>query len=212
MFAQEAAADFRAVGAVAPSSRYLTQAMLKSLPLATARVIVELGPGTGCMTRALLDLIPFNATLLAFEINPRFSWYLRSSISDPRLVVIDASAETVQNEVRRRGYERANAIVSSLALGFMAEELRHTFLAQLGSCLDHAGIFTQYQYFHRLQIKNGQVKKFRLANLLRGYFSSVEQRIIWRNLPPAFVFTCRKPLRSRVPEELALPHPLFYRR
>lgn len=197
MFALEAMADFRTVGAVAPSSRYLTQAMLRPLPLARARVVVELGPGTGSMTRALLDLIPFDATLLAFEINSRFSWYLKSTISDSRLVVIDASAEKLQNEVRHRGYERADAVVSSLALGLMAEEPRHTFLAQVGSFLDDAGIYTQYQYFQRLQIKNGQLKKFRLAHLLHRYFSSVEQRIIWRNLPPAFVFVCRKPLRNR---------------
>src|SRR5215470_7450373 len=114
MFALEAMADFRSVGAIAPSSRYLTQAMLRPLPLARARVVVELGPGTGSMTRALLDLLPFDATLLAFEINSRFSWYLKSSISDSRLVVIDASAEKLQNEVRHRGYKRADAVVSSL--------------------------------------------------------------------------------------------------
>lgn len=73
------------------------------------------------MTRALLDLIPFDATLLAFEINSRFSQHLKSSISDSRLIVVNASAETLQTEVRRRGYERADAVISSLALGFMAD-------------------------------------------------------------------------------------------
>ena len=193
-FAMEAVADFRTVGAVAPSSRYLTQAMLEPLSLERARVVVEVGPGTGAMTQALLNLIPFDATLLAFEVNSRFSRYLKSHISDPRLVVINASAETLQKEIHGRGYECVDAVVSSLALGLMPDWKRRTFLGELGSLLGEAGVFTQYQYFHGLQMKNGQVKKFRLAHLLQAYFSSVRRRIIWRNLPPAFVFACRKPL------------------
>jgi len=148
------------------------------------------------MTRALLNLIPFDATLLAFEINCRFSRYLKSHISDPRLVVINASAETLQKEIHGRGYECVDAIVSSLALGLMPDWKRRSFLGELGSLLGEAGVFTQYQYFHRLQMKNGQVRKFHLAHLLQAYFSSVQRRIIWRNLPPAFVFACRGPLSS----------------
>jgi phosphatidylethanolamine/phosphatidyl-N-methylethanolamine N-methyltransferase len=192
-FAIEAVADFRTVGAVAPSSRYLTQAMLGPFSLQTARVVVEVGPGPGAMTQALLDLMPFDATLLAFEINSRFSRYLKSRISDPRLIVINASAETLQKELHDRGYESVDAVVSSLALGLMPDWMRRTFLGALSSILGEAGVFTQYQYVHRLQMKNGQVRKFHLANLLQAYFSSVQQRIIWRNLPPAFVYTCRGP-------------------
>ena len=189
-------ADFRTVGAVAPSSRYLTQAMLGPLPLERARVVVEVGPGTGAMTQALLNLIPLDATLLAFEINSRFSRYLRSNVSDSRLDVINASAEMLKKEVHRRGYQRVDAVVSSLALGFMPAWQRRAFLSKLGSLLGEAGVFTQYQYFHRLQLKNGQVRKFDLVQLLHRYFSSVQRRIIWRNLPPAFVFACRGPLPS----------------
>jgi phospholipid N-methyltransferase len=81
-FVAEAIADFGTVGAIAPSSRYLTQAMLRPLPLGNAQVVVELGPGTGVMTRAMLDVMPSNATLLTFEINPRFARHLRSTIKD----------------------------------------------------------------------------------------------------------------------------------
>src|SRR6185312_15948272 len=138
-FAIEAVADFRTVGAVAPSSRYLTQAMLGSLSLERARVVVEVGPGTGAMTQALLKLIPLEATLLAFEINARFSRYLKSHISDPRLVVINASAETLKKEMHDRGYEFVDAVVSSLALGLMPDWKRRTLLGELRSSLGEAG-------------------------------------------------------------------------
>jgi phospholipid N-methyltransferase len=190
-FAIQAVTDFRTVGAIAPSSRYLAQAMLGPLPLETARVVVEVGPGTGAMTHALLDLIPWDATLLAFEINSRFSRYLKTRISDPRLVVINASAEMLQKEIDRRGYERVDAVVSSLALGLMSDTKRRDFLGGLASLLGEAGVFTQYQYVHRLQMKDRRIRKFCLAPLLRAYFSSVQRSTIWRNLPPAFVFACR---------------------
>jgi phosphatidylethanolamine/phosphatidyl-N-methylethanolamine N-methyltransferase len=143
------------------------------------------------MTHALLNLIPSDATLLAFEINSRFSRYLKTRISDPRLVVINASAETLQKEVDRRGYERVDAVVSSLALGLMSDRNRRAFLGGLASLLGEAGVFTQYQYVYRLQMKNTRIRRFCLARLLQAYFSSVQRRTIWRNLPPAFVFACR---------------------
>lgn len=195
-FALEAVSDFRTVGAIAPSSRYLAQAMLRPLPLERARVVVEVGPGTGAMTHTLLNLIPSDAKLLAFEINSRFSKYLRARISDPRLVVVNASAETLQKEIDRRGYEHVDAVVSSLALGFMSDRKRRAFLGGLASVLGETGVFTQYQYVHRLQMKNRRIRKFRLAPLLQTYFSSVQRRTIWRNLPPAFVFACCGPLPS----------------
>jgi phospholipid N-methyltransferase len=193
-FAIGAMTDFLTVGAIAPSSRYLRDAMVEPLPLAKARVVVEVGAGTGVMTQALLGLLPSDATLLAFEINDRFSRYLQANIPDPRLQVINARAETLQQEVRRRGFDRVDAVVSSLALGFMPDAQRREFLGELGSLLGETGVFTQYQYLHRLQLKNGQVKKFHLVQLLRRYFRSVQQRMIWRNLPPAFVFACQSPV------------------
>ena len=163
---------------------------------------MEVGPGTGVMTQALLNRMPADATLLAFEINSRFSRYLKLNVADPRLEVINASAEMLRKEVRRRGYERVDAVVSSLALGLMTDWQRRAFLNELGSLLGEAGVFTQYQYFHGLQVRNGQVGRFNLMLLLRRYFRSVQRSIIWRNLPPAFVFECREPLCAETSHSL----------
>jgi phosphatidylethanolamine/phosphatidyl-N-methylethanolamine N-methyltransferase len=190
-FVAEALADFGTVGAIAPSSRYLTRAMLRPLPLENAKVVVELGPGTGVMTRALLDLLPFDATLLAFEINHRFTRHLRSTITDPRLVVIQAPAEALRQELSQRGYRHVNAILSSLAMGLMSDRERHLLLSEISRCLKTKGTFTQYQYLHGLQLRDRQLSKFDMLGLLERYFRSVQRKIIWRNLPPAFVFTCR---------------------
>ena len=190
-FVAEALADFGTVGAIAPSSRYLTRAMLRPLPLKNARAVVELGPGTGVMTRALLDLLPSDATLLAFEINSRFTRHLRSTISDSRLALIHAPAQALKEELSRRGYRRVDAVLSSLAMGLMSDRERHALLREISIYLKKKGTFTQYQYLHGLQLRDRQLSKFDMSGLLGRYFRSVQRKIIWRNLPPAFVFTCR---------------------
>ncbi len=171
--------------------------MLEPLSLRNAKVAVELGPGTGVMTRALLGALPRHATLLAFEINERFIRHLRTAVSDPRLVVINAPAEALQTELSRRGLTRVDAVLSSLALGFMPQQNRAELLNEISTSLVADGAFTQYQYLHGLQFTGKQLSKFDLARLLRRYFRSVQRRIIWPNLPPAFVFACREGIVNR---------------
>jgi phosphatidylethanolamine/phosphatidyl-N-methylethanolamine N-methyltransferase len=190
MFVAEALANFPMVGAISPSSRYLATAMLEQLPLSKTRVAVELGAGTGVITHALLDRLPPDATLFVFEINPRFCDCLRQSISDPRLVLINASVENLALELRQRGVQQVDAVVSSLGLALMPDCMRHAVLQQLSPFLHRRSVFTQYHYIHGLQVMEGRLCRFYLRPLLSRYFKSVESKIEWRNLPPAFVFTC----------------------
>jgi phosphatidylethanolamine/phosphatidyl-N-methylethanolamine N-methyltransferase len=190
VFAVEAITAFHTTAAIAPSSRYLTRAMLEPLPWGRMRTVVELGPGTGAMTQALLDRLPADATLFAFEINPHFFDYLRRKISDPRLVLLNSSAEALGQELNRRGCDRVDAVVSSLGLGLMSDRQRHALLGGLVSLLGDSGVFTQYQYIHGLQLADRRLRRSDTSGLLCRYFGSIQRRTIWRNLPPAFVFTC----------------------
>src|SRR6266568_1375226 len=145
-FAAEAIADYKTTGAVAPSSRYLARAMLQPLALKPGCVVVELGPGTGVMTRALLDALPCDSTLLAFEISDRFYRFLKEKFPDPRLVLLKIGAQHLQRELTKRGNQRVDAIVSSLALGFFPDPDRRRLLESLLSVMDNHSVYTQYQY------------------------------------------------------------------
>ncbi len=190
-FAMQALADFRTVGAVTPSSRYLTRALVDPLPLRNARVVVELGCGTGAVTRMLLSQMHRKAVLLAFEINPRFSRFLKAKITDPRMVLINASAEKVREEVQRRGYEYVDAVASSLALTLMTERLRDAILSAAGGILSRTGVFTQYLYLHGLMWQQGRPALFPGTRVLQQHFRSVERTVVWRNCPPAYIYSCR---------------------
>ena len=195
-FVAEAFTDFSTVAAISPSSRFLATAMLEPLVLAKSRVVLELGAGTGAITHALLDQLSPDATLLVFEINPRFFECLRRSISDPRVVLINSSVETLDAELRRRGLHRVDAVVSSLGLAFMPERQRHALFERLVPFLHAGSVFTQFQYIHGMQFQEGRLRRLDLRTLLHRYFASVQMRIVWRNLPPAFVFACS----SQTPE------------
>ena len=186
----EALINFPTVAAISPSSSYLATAMLEPLTLARTRVALELGAGTGAITRALLDQLPPHATLLVFEINPRFFECLRRSISDPRVILINSSAENLDLELRRRGIQQVDAVISSLGLAFMPDREREALFQRLSPFLHQKSVFTQYQYIHGLQFVGGRLRRLNLRPLLNRYFGSVQSKIVWRNLPPAFVFTC----------------------
>jgi phospholipid N-methyltransferase len=190
-FVAEALLNFPTVAAISPSSSYLAAAMLEPLALARTSVALEFGAGTGVITRALLEQLPPHATLLVFEINPRFFDCLRQSISDPRVVLINSSAEHLDLELRRRGIKQVDTVTSSLGLAFMPERDRQALFQRLAPFLHPKSVFTQFQYIHGLQFVSGRLCRFDLRPLLDQYFNSVQSKIVWRNLPPAFVFTCR---------------------
>jgi len=195
-FTPEALKDLYTTASLVPSSRFLAGAMLAPLPLGQARCVVEFGPGTGVMTRPLLNALPAEATLLCFEINPRFCRYLEESVSDPRLTVIAASAERLPEELAARGLPPVDAAVSSLGLTSMPAQTRNAILRGLVCSLSPTAVFTQFQYLHSLlpylQLGDHRLESFNAAQFLDCYFSCVTTEIVWRNIPPAFVLTCRR--------------------
>ena len=81
----------REVGSIVPSSRFLERRVVRCADVGNAKVIVELGPGTGGTTRALLRAMDPSARLLSLEVNPRFVAVLQK-MRDPRLIVHRGSA------------------------------------------------------------------------------------------------------------------------
>lgn len=190
-FASQAISDFQATAAIAPSSKFLVEAMVSPLPVDRARTVVELGPGTGVMTEELLAQLPFDAKLLAFEINPKFVRYLRTNLPDPRLEVIECGAERAHEELDRRGIHKVDAVLSSLGLSLFPDSLVQQIFDRLIPRLADDGVFTQFQYITRVRLQDGKAEYFDAADVLRRYFPIVRRRMIVRNLPPAFVYDCR---------------------
>ena len=60
------------VGSVVPSSKFLSRKMLDHLNFKSAKLVVELGPGTGVFTERIIEKLGKDCTLLIIELNDKF--------------------------------------------------------------------------------------------------------------------------------------------
>ncbi|MEP6961340.1 MAG: methyltransferase domain-containing protein [Acidobacteriota bacterium] len=196
LFFKESMRSLGPTASVVPSSRYLAEALTRPIDFNRAKVIVELGPGTGPMTRAILSRMSADARLIAIDINPAFIDHLHEACPDPRLVPVCGSATDLRKILAQHGFGPADAIVSSLGLTSMDEPLRAAIMQELEECLTPGGTMTQFQYIHaypgHLDVQKMRFKRFNEPRFLRNYFSVVHVGHEIRNFPPALVFTCRK--------------------
>ena len=172
--------DKKMVGSIRPSSKYLMNKMLENIDFNTARVIVELGPGTGVFTYEILKRMSHDSVLLIFELNQGFMRTLRKNIKDKRAIFIYDSAEKIQEYIQKHELGKADAIISSLPLYNFPQELRDTIVNNSFDALKDTGKYIQFQY-------TKQAKK-----MLQAKFNTVSISFTPLNFPPAFVYTCDK--------------------
>ena len=168
------------VGAIAPSSKYLTKKMMGDLSLSEANVVVELGPGTGVFTKKLLELIGPKTKLLVIEINTSFYNNLKQQFSDPRLTLVNGSATDLSLYLKQLRLSQADIIISSLPLAVLPSFLRNRIVLSASDVLSKKGKYIQFQYTLQSQ------------KMLEKVFSTVKIKSCLLNIPPAFVYTCSK--------------------
>jgi phospholipid N-methyltransferase len=169
--------NFRTSGTLVPSSMSLVNRLLEGVDFSSALAIAELGPGTGCVTREILRRMRPDARLLSLELNPTFAEQCRS-IGDPRLTLRCECASRLPEILAEEGIEGVDAVVSSLPLGMMDNELVERILRASRKSLRPGGRFMQYQYT--------------LSHLkaVKEHYPSVALGFTPLNVPPAFVYTC----------------------
>ena len=195
VFFFESLKSLSSTASIVPSSRFLASALLRPIDFTNARVIIELGMGTGAITMELLRRMQPDTTLYCIEINPVFVSHMRERVDDQRFVPILSGAERLGSILNQRGIRRADAIVSSLGLTSMGHDQRCSIVHQAAVHLHGNGVLTQYQYLHARGEPNWScalgLKRFHEEFFLRQYFREVvSEQVIW-NLPPAAVYTCR---------------------
>lgn len=166
------------LGSVVPSSRFLVNQVLETIDWQCAKVIVEYGPGVGTFTAEILRRMRADAVLVAIETNRDFVQFLRSSLYDERLHVVEASAEEVQTVLQRLQLPPPRYVISGIPLGSMPVPVRTDIASKTRAALEPGGTFIVYQFTARV-----------LPQLQRT-FSTVQRSFEGRNLPPAQLFVC----------------------
>jgi phospholipid N-methyltransferase len=174
-------------GAIAPSSRELAELMTADMSLETADTVVELGAGTGVFTRLIAERVRHGTLALAFEIDGRLARELDGTI--PGVRIVNDSAERIADHLRAEGRASADSILSGLPWASFNQDLQRTLLGAVLSVLRPGGLFATFAYIPAAWLPPGR----RFRGMLKAGFASVETtRIVWGNVPPAFVYRCRK--------------------
>ncbi len=173
----------RTIGAVAPSSRRLASAMLAAADLQSAGVVVELGAGTGAITGPIRERIGPHASFISMELNPgavdRLSRRFRG------IHVICDSAENLRLHLDILGIQNADCIISSLPWSSMNTDLQGRILDSVFASLRSGGSFSTMAYLHASGYASA--RHFR-AGLVRRFGQIKSSKVVWANVPPAFVY------------------------
>ncbi len=178
-FFKEGIKNLKTIGTITRSSKFLCAKIVGLSQMKDAKCIVELGAGDGVMTTHILNSMPADATLFAFEINSKFCDIMRQ-INDPRLVVVEDSAENLEKHINAHGFKQIDVIFSALPFVVFPDEVAQSIVQTCYDILKPLG-----QYF---QIHYSLLEK----NLYKGIFGHVDIKFQLLNLPPAFILSCSK--------------------
>jgi phosphatidylethanolamine/phosphatidyl-N-methylethanolamine N-methyltransferase len=179
------------VGALSPSSRALAKAMIEGCPLEKADTVVEIGPGTGAFTGLIRERIGEKTTFIALELDPQNARSLKRRFPD--LIVYNDSAERMTEYLALHGKQKANYIISGLPWASLPLGVQERVMDAVLTSLTAGGVFTTFAYLHARWMP----KAVQFRRNLELHFGAVEtSRVVWGNLPPAFVYRCTRSKRK----------------
>jgi phosphatidylethanolamine/phosphatidyl-N-methylethanolamine N-methyltransferase len=174
-------------GSITPSSDYLAEAMMSGMEIESADTVVELGPGTGVFTRFIQARLKPGARLLCFEINPDMASELSRRF--PRVQIVNDSVENLGHHLKEAGRSHIDTVISGLPWAAFSTDRQERFLDATVRALKPGGHFATFAYSHAAWMPPGR----RFRELLGTRFREIEtSKVVWRNVPPAFVYRCRK--------------------
>lgn len=168
------------IGSIVPTSRLTVRATLDQVRWDACRLFVEYGPGMGTFTHEILARLSPAARLIAIDTNDRFIDHLAATIDDPRFHAVHGSAAQVGQITAAHGHDHADFVLSGLPFSTLAPGVAGAIMTATHGALRPGGAFLIYQY-----------SRFVLP-LLRNRFQRIDERLVWRNVPPCRIFAAWK--------------------
>jgi phospholipid N-methyltransferase len=165
------------IGSVTPSSKFLAKKMIESVPWNEVESIAELGSGTGAITKYIQSASGANTKVLLFETDP----YMQSKLAKqyPTFVCYRDSCD-LQYVMHKEQIEQLDCIISGLPFFNFPQATRDKLLEQIIASLKDKGLFIAFQYSQQMKMQ------------LSEHFDIEEIKFVPMNIPPAFVYVCRK--------------------
>ncbi|MBN9090820.1 MAG: ribose ABC transporter permease [Reyranella sp.] len=174
------------MGAVVPSGRLLAEALART---AVSEIegrdghVIELGAGTGEVTKAMLATgIPAERMALV-ERDPELAAFLRRHFDGP--AIIEGDAARLARLLQMHEVDKVAAVVSGLPLLSLPAEVVTGIVHGVFEALPRGAALVQFTYGPAPPVPKALRESLHLVG--------AHGRRIWRNVPPAVVWTFRRP-------------------
>lgn len=156
------------------STKFLKNKIIDEIIKHDHNNIMELGAGNGVFTNAICELS--YSKFIVVEKNMNYEKNLNQLKNKVKIYY------SCFNDIKDRELpnNQFNIILSSIPIALFNQEEKKRFFENIHNYLSPNGIFIQYQYLPT-DIINYQV-----------YFRSYKILFELRNLPPAFIYVCKK--------------------
>jgi phosphatidylethanolamine/phosphatidyl-N-methylethanolamine N-methyltransferase len=145
--------------------------------------VVELGAGTGQVTKALLAAGIAPQRLALVERDPELAAFLRRHFAGPQ--IIEGDAARLPRLLAGHAIAPIAAVVSSLPLLSLPAGIVNGIVQGVFEALPRGAALVQFTYGPKPPVPRGLRESLRLEG--------VSGRRIWRNVPPAVVWTFTRP-------------------
>jgi len=172
------------VASITPTSPYGVKRVCSKINFDRTHLIVEYGPGTGVFTNYLLKNMKTDSRLIAIERNKNFGSILKKTIHDPRVIIVNDTAENVLDTLRASKESQADYIISGIPFFWLPDDLKNKILYNTHRALKKGGKFLVYQTC--FQTDN------HLKVHLERFFPIVRTKFEIRNIPPLRIYEAVK--------------------
>lgn len=174
------------IASIAPSSPWLSRTTVRNVDWDRAKVLVELGAGTGPITKVLAEKARPDCKVVVLERDHDFCELLRERFAPlPNFDVIEGDCRDLAGMLADRGIEQTDHVISGLPVPSFPKDLQRDLMRVVRQVLSAEGTYNQITELPWVY-----------QGLYRKFFDEVRFAFEPRNLPPAGAYFCRgiKPL------------------
>ena len=170
-----------AIASLAPSSKWLSRATVRNIDWERAKVLVELGAGTGPITKVLAEKARPGCQVIVLERDADFARLLRGRFeSRADFTIIEGDVRDLAGMLSDRGIGRVDHVISGLPVPSFSKGLQRDLFKAVGAVLDRAGTYNQITELPLVYWR-----------FYKQFFRDVRFRFEPRNFPPAGAYYCR---------------------
>jgi ornithine lipid N-methyltransferase len=170
-----------AIASLAPSSRWLSRATVGNVAWDRARVLVELGAGTGPITRVIAERAHPDCKVVVLERDPDFARILQDRfLGLANFEIIEGDVRDLAGMLADRGIGQVDHLISGLPVPSFPRGLQDDLFRVVRTILPPGGTYNQITELPWVYWR-----------FYRKFFEDVRFVFEPRNLPPAGAYYCR---------------------